>query len=158
MTADWLTESAERILYAKRLLLISFPLLIFIFTIVMPMYYAKGGVNTFAKVIKPWSHLPVILLDAEYKVDFYLHLPPTTKHLDPRSPREKLTMQKMREEWPVLTNFPQNTIFISRKLHARELQKILKNYKLVEAEPTFIEKFFHTVDTNSPVAFIPMLS
>lgn len=155
LTADWISNSSEKILHAKRLMLISFTIFIFIFTIFLPLYYSKGGVNTFASVIKPWSNQPMILLDAEYKVRFYLHLPPTVPQFDPKSPRGRLTMQKMLADWPVLANLPQNTIFISRKLHGPVLQQILKNYKMVTADPTWLEKIFRKEDPNSPIAFIP---
>jgi len=161
-TADWIFASNNRLTTAKQCIKITFFSLIFLFFVFFPIYYSKGGVNTFGQVlsaetnkIKPWEEWHVVLLDAEYKLNYYLHLPPTVQNFDPHMLRERQTKEIMLTHWPILVTQPRNTLIVSRRLHEPLLREILATYKIVEAAPTYMEKFFNVVDPNAPIAFIP---
>lgn len=160
--ADWILSEAayfpKRCAQTAGLIILSFVLLIFIWIVVEPWYYAQYGVNQFAVTlkkeaskIKPWPMWNVVMLDAESKLSFYLQLPPTMKNYGVVGKREKQTIADLMQAWPVLKNKPEHTIFVSRKLYAPYLQKFFSGYQLIEGQIPF----FNHASANVPIAFIP---
>ena len=163
MTADWILASVGRVSrWAGATAIGAFLVLMFIFLLLQPFYYQRGGVANFDQVlktetnkIKPWSEWQIVLLDAESKLNFYLKLTPDIERLDISTAREKQTIESLLDEWPILTSQPKDTILITRKLHEPLLQQILKDYTVVEPEKTYLELILKKPDPNLPVAFIP---
>lgn len=163
MTADWILSGLGTLQRRAGAAVVgTFILFVFIFLLLQPLYYARGGVITFDTVlktetnkIKPWSEWRIVLLDAESKLNFYLKLSPDIVNLDTKIPREKYTIENMLREWPILTNQPKDTIIITRKLHEPLLRQILQDYTVVESEKTYLELILKKPDPNLPLAFIP---
>ncbi|VVC76305.1 Undecaprenyl phosphate-alpha-4-amino-4-deoxy-L-arabinose arabinosyl transferase [Aquicella siphonis] len=166
-TADWIL-SGEPVLARKRLwsagLIVIFFAALFAAVDVAPAwYYAKFGVNRFAVAlqkeasrIKPWHVWNVVILDAESKMNFYLHLPPgaVKYHIKGTERINVPTSDQLLAMWPLLKNRDANTIYVSRKLYAPVLQHILAGYRTLEvAYPSL--PFINKQDTDSPVAYIP---
>ena len=167
-TADWIlsaqAKASIRKLYATGTVLLSFTLLFLAVDITQGWYYTQVGVDRFAEILKetasqtkPWGTWNVVMLDAESKLNFYLQLPPDTRHMSIKGLRTQQTAASLAERWPILNNKPGNTIFISRKLYAPFLQEFFKNYRMIEApdlphQLSFLKKH----DINAPVAFIPV--
>src|SRR5206468_3405812 len=101
-------------------------------------YYKKVGITQFAErltteasSIKPWNEWNVVLLDAESKLSFYLHLPPNVKYLDVDGNRTEQTSQMLQKAWGLnLQANARNTIYISRKLYKPVLQSFYPDYIL----------------------------
>jgi len=166
MTADWILSGKETLQKRYRLAGITtvttFIFLAFAFLFIQPVYYSKGGVASFESIlkaeaskIKPWEEWRFELLDAESKLNYYLKLSPEIQSQDTETAREKQTTKTLLQEWPILSIQPNDTIIISRKLHGNLLRHILKDYIVVESEPTYLELFLKQKDNNLPVAFIP---
>lgn len=165
-TADWMLSSAvfaKRRIWVANLTAISF-MLLFVGVDVLPAwYYAEYGVEGFAQTLKveanktkPWNEWNVVMLDAESKLNFYLQLPPTTKNYPIQgNMRVQQTAETLAQMWPVLTNKPTNTIFITRKLYVSLLQPYFTGYHLVEMQQSPRMPFLQQHDQNAPVAFIP---
>ncbi len=152
-TAEWLQSKRA---WAAGLVAIALPLLCVVFNFLPVVYYAKKSVNHFAQTlqheastIKPWSSWNVVMLDGESKLNFYLGLPPTTKHYHIIGDRFQQTSMSLLVAWPILMNKPANTIFITRKIYAAQLQPYFNGYRIVEAPHTT------TKEVDTPIAFVP---
>lgn len=163
LTADWiLTDFVD---YSRRIGQVAvgfFAILLFTFSVIQPLFYAQGGLITFADILKkqthdmkPWNKWHFVMLDPDAKIRFYLQLPPELKHYDTIGRPEIQTMQSLKATWTIVKQEDPDTIYLSRKIYAPLLQEMLPNYSMVSAEPTFLEKAFRMIDPNSPVAFIP---
>lgn len=173
MTADWILSSTERNVWAARTTIASFLFLASFFLVAQPLYYSHGGVQTFDHVVKkeankiqPWSEWKIMLLDAETKLTFYMHLSPELQNFDTNERKneeidgdvrkhEIITQASLLKVWPVLKQQPNDTILITRRLYVPLIADLLKNYTMVEAEPTYLEKWFNKTNPKQPVAFIP---
>jgi len=157
--ADWLQSKKQ---WATATLAIALPMLFTIFNLFPWIYYSQVGAGRFAEIlqqktasIKPWSSWNVVLLDGESKLNFYLNLPPASKHYNIVGDRFQQTAANMSQFWPILEHKPANTIFITRKLYAAQLQPFFVGYKQVEA-PAATFFFFKQSDLNTPIAFVPV--
>ena len=166
LTADWISsgtlkKSIDQ--WAGRFAIGFFILFFLNFCVMQPLYYSKNSVHYFSVLlkteaikIKPWPTWQFILLDAESKIPFYLHLSPTTKNYDVIGEREKQTTITLLKTWPILKKLPKNTIFISRKIYLPFLNNLFKNYKIIQITPDRVNRLFNIDNYNSPVAFIPL--
>lgn len=165
-TADWILSNpvllVKRQCWSAGLAIVSFVLLFIAFDILPAWYYSTYGVSRFvvllreeADKIKPWDTWNIVMLDAESKLNFYLQLPPETKHYGIRGKRNEQTATGLMETWPILKNKPQNTIFISRRLYASLLQGYFIDYNMVEMPSQSNLSLLKNHDLNAPIAFIP---
>lgn len=158
-TADWLLSKRA---WAAGVVAIALPLLCLIFNFFPVVYYSQAGINQFAHYLqqqvaapeKPWSSWEVVLLDGESKLNFYLGLPPSTKHYNLIGNRFQQTSISVLLSWPVLLNKPKNTIFITRKLYEPSLKPYFARYRIIEAPPVKLP-FFNRQDIDTPIAFVP---
>jgi 4-amino-4-deoxy-L-arabinose transferase-like glycosyltransferase len=166
MTADWILANAKafskRNLWAGRVTVSSFVLLFMTFDVVQPLYYSQGGMSVFATElredvgrVKPFSAWQFVLLDAESKVRFYLHLAPTVKDYPVKGPRSGQTEETLLQAWPIVLQKNDKVIFVTRKIYEAPLQKILVGYRVIEAKPSLGERILGYENKNAPVAFIP---
>jgi len=167
LTADWILAGADtlkRNILAGRVVVVFFVLFFISFDVGQWVYYSGGGMNTFTqklqeytRPIKPWSQWNIVMLDPESKIRFYLGLSPEVKNysIDGEA-RDQQTVASLLTAWPFLreANRRTDTIFISRKQHEKELQHILTNYDVIEAEPIYGERLFKKHDTLV-IAFVP---
>lgn len=167
LTADWILEKVDGIsrrnILAGRLALGFLVILILNFNLFQPWYYSQGGYPQFtrdlkasAEKIKPWPTWRFVMLDAESKSRFYLKLSPHVKNYDVIGRRAAQNEMLLREAWPILKN-AKNTIFISRKQYEPFLKNALKNYQMIETQPTAGERLFHINNVDAPIAFIPKI-
>lgn len=165
LTADWILSGAEalqkRYIWAGKMVIIFYILFALNYILLQPLYYSFSGIETFASTlqsktnkIKPWSEWNVVMIDPVSKIRFYLQLPPEIKNqgLPKGATYSEDSLEKI---WPVLKAPPPNTIFVTRTYYVPLLQKILKNYEIVQAKPSLLELFAKKEDPNSPAAFIP---
>lgn len=150
-TAEWL--QAKRA-WAAGVVAFVLPVLCLVFNFVPVWYCSHAGVQRFATTlrqevatIKPMSSWNVVLLDGESKLNFYLGLPPSTKHYNVLGSRQQQTSMSLLLAWPILLNKPDNTIFITRKIYAKQLQPYFSNYRIIDAQPD--------KDIDTPIAFVP---
>jgi 4-amino-4-deoxy-L-arabinose transferase-like glycosyltransferase len=160
VTADWiLSEFKQFNRQVAQLVMAFFALLLVVFAVLQPLFYARGGLATFATVLKketgPLTEWRVVMLDPDAKIRFYLTLPPDLKHYDTVGKPEQQTKQSLMQTWTVLKEPHPNTIYLTRKIYVPYLGELLPDYQIVSAEPTFLEKTFRMIDPNSPVAFVP---
>jgi 4-amino-4-deoxy-L-arabinose transferase-like glycosyltransferase len=166
-TVDWIlsasSASMRKRLWSAGICVFSF-LLIFLAVDLLPaLYYAQFGINQFttllqkeAEKVKPLSQWKFVMLDAESKLNFYLHLPVNAVSYDiALKEREKQTFSSLVEAWPILLNKPANTIFITRKMHQQHLQSFFQSYRLVTLPTEHNFFVLKDQDVNAPVAFIP---
>lgn len=161
LTANWLaTATWNRC--AGKLAIVFFSLFFLVFDVLQPLFYAGGGMQTFAAELKaklddnkPWSNWKFVLLDPESKVRFYLNLPPDVPNYSV-SNRSSQTATTLQTAWPFLTAAKQrtDTIFISRKEYAASLQQLLPNYTVVISSPHYGARLNHHQD-NLPIALVP---
>lgn len=165
-TADWLLSSSF-VLNKKRAWLACSVVAAFLFTfstldILASYYYSTFGIGRYAtqlqtevNKIKPWNQWDVVMLDAESKLDFYLRLPPTIKHLDVMGERYEQTAESLLETWPLLKDLPKNTIFISRKRYEPMLVRYFTEYTIIEMpiKNSLLGK--KKPDLDAPIAFVP---
>lgn len=155
-TADWLLSKRA---LAASMVAAALPLLCIVFNVFPILYYSQAGIHHFAQALqqtanKPWSSWDIVLLDGESKLNFYLGLPPTAKHYNIIGSREQQTRESLLKAWPMLANKPHRTIFVTRKLYAKQLQPYFVGYRIVEAPaPTF--SLFQRSELDSPIAFVP---
>jgi 4-amino-4-deoxy-L-arabinose transferase-like glycosyltransferase len=165
--AEWLSNESSSSMRARVwavwVTIITYVLLFVVLDILPGWYYAKYGVNHFAAVLqadandtKPWREWEVVMLDAETKLNFYLSLPPNTPYYpigaDARTDQTEATLVAA---WPILTNKPTNTIFITRKLYLNLLLPYFAGYHVVQLPAPPALPFVKQQDENAPVAFIP---
>jgi hypothetical protein len=143
--------------------IITFVLLLLAIDVIPAWYYKNYGVSRFAQQLqmeasktKPWNEWRVVMLDGESKLNFYLGLPPNTKHYGITGARSDQTIETLLPRWPILSSKPGDTIFITRQRYADLLQPYFSGYKLVTlaVNPPFFS-FGGASDGNAPVAFIP---
>jgi len=169
LTADWILSGADlltrRCFWAGRVAILFFMLFFINFGVVQPLYYSQGNIDgfavelkTIATQIKPWAEWKFVMLDPESKVRFYLHLSPEVKNYGVTGDRAKQTQAMLLKAWPILQNYPSDTILISRKIYLPLLSGLLKNYKIVEVQPGLLQRFLKMSDANAVVAFIPVAS
>lgn len=165
LTADWILSDAaiqaRRRIWSAGVVVITFILMYAAIDILPAWFYSQYGVNKFAVTlkteatkIKPWDTWNVVTLDAESKLNFYLHLPPhTVQYFVKRHERNHLSTEaQLLAAWPLLKTKPENTIFISRKLYAPLLQNILVDYRQVEIPSPM---HFSKGQVDAPIAYIP---
>ncbi len=175
ITADWILSGTEALQkWAGRTAITSFVILALIFVVAQPFYYAHGGLKTFdglvkaeANKIKPWSQWNIVLLDAETKLTFYMHLSPELQNFDTTEEakwteadsdlrkHEVVTQESLLKVWPILKQQPKDSILITRRQYVPLIADLLQNYTMVEAEPTYFEEWFKKSNPKQPVAFIP---
>ncbi|MDR3491830.1 MAG: glycosyltransferase family 39 protein [Gammaproteobacteria bacterium] len=166
MTADWILAQSDIItrkcIWAGRLAITFFVVLFLNFNVLQPLYYADGGINSFAEdlkaqvlQIKPWSDWQFVMLDPEAKISFYLDLPPTTQNYAVLNSREAQTPESLLKSWPMLKQKNSTTIYITRKCYEPILRSLLPHYRVVSARPTLGERVLTIENSNAPVAFIP---
>lgn len=160
-TADWIINTARRSIWAARIVVLSFVLLLIGLDILPAYYYSQIGVTPFAQTlkaqaeqIKPWEQWQVVMLDGESKLNFYLNLPPTTPHLGVVGSRDEQTKASLLAVWPILNNKPADTIFISRQRYLPIIKDFFHGYEMVILPlPTIPVLLKEEMDV--PVAFIP---
>lgn len=162
LTSDWIMNEVKRSILAGKIVCISFIFLFLGFDVIQPLYYAQGGVQTFAydlkmevNKIRPWSNWQFVMLDPESKSRFYLELSPQIKNHEIHGNRQMQTEVSLLEAWPILKNRNAETIFITRKIYKPLLKNLLPGYRIVEATPSLGEKLLKVDNFNSPIAFIP---
>jgi len=129
-------------------------------------YYSQCGVAKFAASLKreaekqkPWAAWQVVMLDGESKLNFYLQLPPMTKHYGVQgADRTQQTTADLKKMWPPLTNPPADTIIISRKLFAPVLDVAFQKYEKLSLPSGHCSLFHKGQDSDMPIAYIPRLS
>lgn len=161
-TADWVTSSAKRMLWAGRIAVLFFGLFSVNFVIMQPLYYSQGSMQDFsvelkaaATRIKPWSEWKVIMLDPESKIRFYLQLSPEVKNVSVIGERGMQTEASLLKTWPFLRDPPNDTIIITRKKYLPLLKRILSKDEIVESKPGGLRRLFKMDDSNAPVGFVP---
>jgi 4-amino-4-deoxy-L-arabinose transferase-like glycosyltransferase len=160
LSADWILSAAHRSVWAGRLVIASFILLFLNFDVIQPAFYADGGMKGFAAAMhtalagKDLSTYNVVLLDPESKVRFYLHLPAEVKDFPISGGRNHQTEASLLQAWPVLQEKQSDVIYISRKSYEPQLKNLLPGYAIVEAPPSFGERFLKMKNPNAPVAFV----
>lgn len=165
-TADWIASgmAAEtgRRCYAAGLTIISFILLFLALDVLPAWYYSQVGAGRFAQLLKeeavsiqPWNQWNIVLLDAESKLNFYLQLTPDAKYYDIKGLRKNQTTASLLTTWPVLTNKPDNTIFITRQLYVPMIESYFEGYQKVKLPTQINLPFLKSHDENAPVAFVP---
>ncbi len=165
-TAEWLLESQQRLRRAGQCTLMMFIALFSQVAILQPIYYAKGGAENFAAIlrqtaesIRPWSTWKFVLLDSESKVSFYLGLPSNThNHSLNYNLRDNPNLQTadLLAAWPFLKNVSQqhDTIYITRQQYLEKLQPLFKDYRIVTPEPGITARF-GIKEPQQPIAFLP---
>ncbi len=166
MTADWILSGANlltrRALWAGRVAVLFFILLVINFVVVQTLYYSDGNMKEFsselkavATPVKAWSEWKFVMLDPESKVRFYLHLSPEVKNYGVSGNRNVQTKESLLKAWPILQNPPKDTIIITRQLYVPLLQGILKNDEIVLAKPGYLQRLLKINNENGMAAFVP---
>ena len=166
-TADWIMSKSKTAVqcWTAWLVIVSYLFLFVALDAAPSWYYAHCGVQPFAVLLKseaekekPWNAWHVVMLDAESKLIFYLHLPPTTKNYGNHVNREgqNQNSESLARAWPILHNQPADTIFITRKSYVPALRGFFPGYQLVEMQSDCHIPFMINRDVNAPVAFIPV--
>lgn len=165
-TAEWITDakssSAQRKLWSTRIMVLSSLLFFAVIDLAPAWYYSRIGAPSFAVALKnqatqirPWNQWNVVLLDAESKLKFYLHLAPTNKNYQILGyARDLQTDASLLKTWPIIANKPANTIFITRKSYVPMLQKYFSGYRIFELPKSHLP-FAKPDDVDVSVAFIP---
>lgn len=157
MTADWILSGkalmTKRYIWAGRVAALFFVGLLLNFGLVQPLYYAKGGLSSFAAEVqseatkvRPWSDWQIVMLDPESKLRFYLRIPPDVKNYSVQGKRDQQTVASLQQAWPILKNKPANVIYLTRLAYVPLLKDEFKDYKVV---------VLRKHEENAPVAFIP---
>ncbi len=165
-TADWIlsvAESTKRQTLAGICIVSSYLFLLLAVDLLPAWYYSQYGVGRFAtllmteaETIKPWPTWNVVMLDAEDKLRFYLKLSPEVKnYYHIKGARDAQTLNTLITAWPIITNPPANTIFISRGQYAPLLQPYFVHYRMVKLPQQSGIPFLRRHEINSPIAFIP---
>lgn len=166
--ADWmicfLSEKPRLHAIVAGTVVSSFMMLFVIIDLIPAWFYAHYGVDRFAQIVKQeavkrgrWEDWHIIMLDAESKLDFYLHLPPNTPHWDlPGNAREMVSASQLKAAWPMISAPPSHTIFITRKRYQTFLSHYFTHYDIVELSIPTTFTFFKKHAENSPIAFIPI--
>lgn len=164
-TADWLLaldiEKAKRQLIAAGLTIFGLIFIYLAVDIIPNWYYNRYGMGAFAQklmrtaaYIKPFSFWKVEMLDAETKLNFYLHLPPQAKNYGVSGEREDQTPKTLLQAWPQLKKLPKDTIYITRARYVPYVQQYFKDFIKVQL-PVAYFPFMEGQRANAPVAFIP---
>lgn len=166
LIVDWLlaVSNGRVCVWASRILVFSLLFLMLTVDIIPVWYYSSCGANHFASVlkadvekIKPWDTWRIVVLDAESKVFFYLHVPAeTVSSFDINGKRHQQTAETLTNAWPILKNKPKNTIFITRKLYEPLLKPYFVGYHIVSTAPSL--KLFKLLDNkkdDASIAFVP---
>jgi 4-amino-4-deoxy-L-arabinose transferase-like glycosyltransferase len=156
LTADWILQQQKYIKVAGNFTLGALALMVLVFNVLQPMYYANG-LTVFSENVKQQSspNLNYVMLDPESKVRFYLALPPDVKNFEIHGKRSEQTLESLMQAWPMLKENNNNVVWITRKMYEPLLKNIFKNYTIVETPPNLAERLFGIHDVNAPVAFIP---
>lgn len=161
MVADWMDQSNQRLQIASRILIGSLIFSFVMIDLVPTYYYSHFGATVFANKLKDsvtdWSPEKVVLLDTETKIKFYLNLPPQAPSFPVLGDiREKISKNDLRRVFPILSNLPSDTIFVSRKLYEDQLKNYFKDYAVIELSnhPNFW--FFKGYLEDGPIAFVPL--
>lgn len=165
LTSDWILSKAPSVIREKWISILAILSFVFIFItvdVLAPIYYSKYGIARYATLlqeevdkIKPLNQWNVIMLDAESKLDFYLRLSPSTQHYDLIGERKHQSSESLLMNWPILSDKPKNTIFITRQIYAAQLQKYFTDYRAVEMpseRSDFLRKY---LGLDSAIAYIP---
>ncbi len=167
LTADWIfavnSNKALRQRLAALCVVISSLAIFTVMDAAPAWYYANCGAERFAGILKreaakqrSWESWQVIMLDAETKLNFYLGLPPTTKYYGVHGNRAVLTLNDMRQQWPVIKHNEPRTIIISRKLYEPVLDVVYPGYiKVIMPEGNCLP-FVKRKEADMPVAYIPL--
>jgi 4-amino-4-deoxy-L-arabinose transferase-like glycosyltransferase len=168
-TADWILATFNSV---KRwqasvagVAIFSYLFILFALDFAPVWYYSQYGVSRFADSLKTeaskdksWDSWHFVMLDAETKLIFYLGLPPTTKNYGTQAVREAQNTETLRKAWPLLTNKPANTIFVTRKRYVPLLASFFQDYRLFELPQQPARMLLKYNEENMPVAFIPLES
>lgn len=162
--ADWFVSASQwQQLESKlaSLLIFTFAVSLFAINIIPTWYFNQFGAEHFVELlkadatqIKPWGKWHFVLLDAESKVVFYLHLPPVVSLDELHGARETQTSTTLLKAWPILLNKPEDTIFITRERYKPSLQAYFANFHVIEL-PTFYLFKTHPNEGDKPIAFVP---
>lgn len=162
--AEWLLAANTKEMYRKwtaRGIILFFVLMFVAVDLLPAWYYGQYGMKAFVERIKlemaemNWDKQPIVLLDAESKLNFYLQLPPDTKNYELIGDRNQQTSASLIKAWPFLENKASDTIFITRQRYLPLLRPYFSNYRQVTLPPvTQRLSFLHDPD-NAPLAFVP---
>lgn len=160
MTADWILREKSALhqkwnVWAGRCAVIFLIILTLNFAVLRPAYYSQGGLPAFAERMRAVPVKQYVMLDAESKVRFYLHLAPDVKNYNVIGSRKTQDEKSLLRAWPFLTNKPVDVIYVTRKQYAPLLTSYFKNYEIVEAPPTLGERILNINNLDAPVAYIP---
>ncbi len=165
VTADWIASCSVQALRQRLAALcavISFAAIFVVMDVGAAWYYSHCGVAHFAESLKkeaqkqkPWSAWQVVMLDAESKLNFYLQLPPETKHYGVQGDRTKQTLADLKNAWPVLSHPPAGVIIISRKLFATILDREFPQYEKISLPSANCSTFHKGNEMDQPIAYIP---
>ena len=166
LTAEWITAApslAWRQWLATVVLIVTYVILFLGMDVVPAWYYSQVGVEKFAVQLKreaakqrPWPTWQVVMLDAETKLDFYLQLPPDTRHYSVIGERETLDASTITAAWPILNDKPKNTIFVTREQYVSALLPYFQHYFMFKLEQPTHFLWQKKAVINAPVAFIPI--
>lgn len=165
LTADWLTGVSQKLqFFLGKMAVFFFVVLVINFNIAQPLYYSLGGPRDFAKKlmatsdqIHPWSSWNIVLLDAESRLSFYLHLPPSVPNYGVEGSRAEQTRASLELAWPIIKQHKTRVIFITRKVYEPLLKDIFKNnFLIIEPTPTLGERLLKLKNENAPLAFVAL--
>ena len=159
-TAEWLAASTNAVLKKTVAgLIISMSIVLWIAIDMMPAWVSQNyGMPYFAKLIQVESEgqsYPIVLLDAESKVNFYLGLSPTAKNVPVVGDREAQTAATLRVRYPVLAHPDKNTIYVSRQLYLEALLPSFPGYRLVVMPASPFQAWISGSEADQPIAFVP---
>lgn len=168
MTADWL-QSLSSIAkscfkWCSSMVIVMFALLLVAVDYLPAWYNANHGVLRFANVLTQAAeaaHVPlmdsnVVMLDAETKLNFYLHLSPTLKNYSLPAERDSVSSTLMEARWPILNQLNQRkAVIITRKQYIPLLIVYFPHHQIVTI-PDFMLPFIHYRIENDSAALIPI--
>jgi 4-amino-4-deoxy-L-arabinose transferase-like glycosyltransferase len=168
MTADWLQSPASLAKAClKRCSAIVLAMLVLLLVAVdyLPSWYnLNHGVLRFANAITQAAdaaHVSltdnnVVMLDAETKLNFYLHLSPTLKNYSLPAERNKVSSTLVEERWFILKQIDKrSTVIITRKQYIPLLLPYFPHHQLVTI-PDFVLPLIHMRIENDSAALIPI--
>ena len=150
ITAHWLATASVNIKkFASIIFYVFYFLLCVWFVILQPLYYRNDSLINFSQQMSQYKNQRIILLDAEYNVPFYLHIP---------IPEQNLLTEDVIKNKFILNHIIKNNqgaIFITRQKHQEKVQARLYGYKVISAVPSYGERLLGKHNSNLPIAFVP---
>lgn len=166
MTADWLLSSVSFANRCKRfsgLIAVLMLPMMFIGLDYLPAWYNDHyGAAKFAALIKaassnlaPLKDSNILMLDAETKLNFYLHLSPNINNYSVPGERRAVTASLMETKWPFLKKYDhKSTIILTRKQYVERLKPFFKNDRVLTL-PDYTLPLIHYRIESDLAALVP---